>query len=52
MKTMTLGVSSIDVAQAELARPFAGEAAVGVDGREKIDFSSVDLLWRVLTPRR
>ena len=52
MKTVTLGVSSIDAAKGELACAFAGEAPIGVDGCERIDFSSVDLLWRVLTPRR
>lgn len=49
MKTVTLGVSHIDAVRDELARAFAGEP---VDGAERIDFTSVDLLWRVLTPRR
>jgi len=52
MKTVTLGVSSAGSAKGDLARAFAGEAPAGVDGCERIDFSSVDLLWRVLTPRR
>ena len=49
MKTVTLGVSAIDAVKGALARAFAGEA---VDGAERIDFTSVELLWRVLTPRR
>ncbi len=49
---MTLGVSSIDAAKGPLARAFAGGAAADAAGAERIDFTSVELLWRVLTPRR
>ena len=49
MKTVTLGVSAIDAIRGDLARAFAGDA---VDVAERIDFASVELLWRVLTPRR
>lgn len=52
MKTVTLGVSSINAVKGQLARAVAGEQAVGVDAPERIDFTSVELLWRVLTPRR
>ena len=52
MKTVTLGVSTIDAAKGQLARAFASEAPVGVDEPERIDFTSVELLLRVLTPRR
>ena len=52
MKTVTLGVSSLDAAKGQLARAFAGETPVGVNAPERIDFNSVELLWRVLTPRR
>jgi predicted transcriptional regulator len=51
MKTVTLGLSSIDAAKGELARAFAGEAPVGCDAPERIDFTSIELLWRVLTPQ-
>ena len=52
MKTVTLGVTTIDAAKGELARAFASEVPVGADAPERIDFTSVELLWRVLTPRR
>lgn len=47
MKTVTLGVSDLESAKGDLARAFAGEAP-----GERIDFGSIELLWRVLTPRR
>lgn len=47
MKTVTLGVSSIQDAQNQLATAFRGEH-VG----EFISFASVELLWKVLTTKR
>ena len=47
MRTVTVGVASLDEAKRGLAIAFAGEAAA-----ERIDFTSIDLLWRVLMPRR
>lgn len=49
MKTVTLGISTIEAAKDALARAFAGEMP---DRGERIDFASAELLWRVLTPRR
>ncbi|HEY6846950.1 MAG TPA: hypothetical protein VI320_12110 [Terracidiphilus sp.] len=47
MRTVTLGVSSIDDAQKQLAAAFRGEY-VG----EFISFATVELLWKVLTAKR
>ena len=47
MRTVTLGVSSIDDAQKQLAAAFRGEH-VG----EFISFATVELLWKVLTAKR
>ena len=47
MRTVTIGVSSIDHAKARLAAAFRGEAQ-----GEFISFESVEALWSVMTPRR
>lgn len=47
MKTVTLGVSSIDETQRQVAAAFRGEP-VG----EFISFDSIELLWKVLTAKR
>lgn len=47
MRTVTLGLASIESTSKDLAAAFAGEAR-----GERIDFSSVELLWRVLTAKR
>ena len=47
MRTVTLGVSSIDDAQKQLAAAFRGEY-VG----QFISFATVELLWKVLTAKR
>lgn len=47
MNTVTLGLSSIDQVKQRLAAAFDGQAQGA-----HLTFSSVDLLWRVLTPNR
>ncbi len=47
MRTVTVGVASLDEAKRGLAIAFDGETA-----GERIDFTSIELLWRVLMPRR
>lgn len=47
MNTVTLGVSSINEAQARLAAAFCGEQQ-----GQRISFASVDLLWKVISPKR
>jgi predicted transcriptional regulator len=47
MSTVTLGVSSLEETQRQLAAAFAGES-VGTF----IGFASIDLLWKVLTVKR
>lgn len=47
MRTVTLGVSSIEDTQRQMAKAFQGER-VG----EFISFATVDLLWKVLTAKR
>jgi predicted transcriptional regulator len=47
MRTVTLGVSSVEETQTQLAAAFRGEQ-VG----EFISFASVELLWKVLTTKR
>ena len=47
MNIVTLGVSSIDEAQARLAAAFRDEPQ-----GQRISFASVDLLWKVINPKR
>jgi predicted transcriptional regulator len=47
VRTLTLGVSSVEDTQKQLAAAFRGEP-VG----EFIGFATVELLWKVLTTRR
>ena len=47
MKTVTLGISSIEDSKRQLAAAFRGEP-VG----EFLSFASVELLWKVLTAKR
>ena len=47
MRTVTLGVSSIEDTQRQMAAAFGGEH-VG----EFISFASIELLWKVLTTKR
>lgn len=47
MRTVTLGVSSIEETQRQMATAFGGEK-VG----EFISFATVELLWKVLTAKR
>ena len=47
MRTVTLGVSSIEETQRQMAAAFRGEM-VG----EFISFASAELLWKVLTAKR
>ena len=47
MKTVTLGVSSIEETKRQMAAAFRGEK-VG----EFISFATVELLWKVLTAKR
>ena len=47
MRTVTLGVSSIEDTQNQMAAAFSGEY-VG----EFISFASIELLWKVLTTKR
>lgn len=47
MRTVTLGVSSVEDTRQQLAAAFRGEAQ-----GEFIAFASVELLWKVLTVKR
>ena len=47
MNSVTIGVSSIDEAKHRTLRAFAGEE-LGA----RISFPSVELMWKVLTPKR
>lgn len=47
MRTVTLGVSSVEETKRRTAAAFQGEAQ-----GEVISFASVDLLWKVLTAKR
>jgi predicted transcriptional regulator len=47
MKTVTLGLGSIETTTQQLAAAFRGEPQGAF-----ISFASVELLWKVLTPKR
>ena len=47
MSTVTIGVSSLDEVMRRTAAAFHGEPQ-----GERISFASVELLWKILTPRR
>jgi predicted transcriptional regulator len=47
MTTVTIGISSIDETQSRTRRAFNGEKQGAF-----ISFPSVELLWKVITPRR
>lgn len=47
MRTVTLGVSSVEESRRRTAAAFQGKAQ-----GEVISFSSIDLLWKVLTAKR
>ncbi len=47
MKTVTIGVSSVDETGARMRRAFRGEQQGAFIG-----FASLELLWKVLTPKR
>jgi predicted transcriptional regulator len=47
MNTVTLGVSSIDDVKERLAAAFRDEPQ-----GQRISFASVDLLWKVISPKR
>jgi predicted transcriptional regulator len=47
MRTVTLGVSSVEDTQRQMAAAFGGEKL-----GEFISFASVELLWKVLTVKR
>ena len=47
MDTLTIGVSSTDDAKARAARAFAGEPQGAF-----VSFPTVELLWKVITPKR
>ncbi len=47
MRTVTLGVSSVEETRRRMAAAFSGEAQ-----GEVISFASVELLWKVLTAKR
>lgn len=47
MNTVTLGVASIDDVKERLAAAFRDEPQ-----GERISFASVDLLWKVISPKR
>jgi predicted transcriptional regulator len=47
MRTVTLGVSSVEETQRQMAAAFGGEK-VG----EFISFATIELLWKVLTAKR
>jgi len=48
MRTVTLGVGSLDDAKARLAAAFRGKSQAD----PRINFVSHELLWRVLAPKR
>ncbi|MGO8869347.1 MAG: transcriptional regulator [Alphaproteobacteria bacterium] len=47
MNTVTIGVSSLDETKSRMRRAFRGEKQGGFIG-----FASLELLWKVLTPKR
>lgn len=47
MNTVTIGISSIEETKARAERSFAGEPQGAF-----ISFATVDLLWKVITPKR
>lgn len=47
MNTVTIGVSSVDETKARMRRAFRGEKHGAYIG-----FASLELLWKVLTPKR
>lgn len=47
MNTVTLGVSSIDDAKERLAAAFRDEPQ-----GQRLSFTSVDLLWKIISPKR
>jgi predicted transcriptional regulator len=47
MNTVTIGVFSIEATQARLATAFRGEGQ-----GTRISFASIELLWKVLAPKR
>ena len=47
MNTVTIGVSSVDETKARMRRAFRGEKQGAYIG-----FASLELLWKVLTPKR
>ncbi len=47
LNTVTIGISSLEEATARAARAFVGEPQGAF-----ISFPSVELLWKVITPRR
>jgi predicted transcriptional regulator len=47
MTTVTIGISSVDGTKARMRRAFDGRAQGAF-----ISFPSLDLLWKVITPRR
>ena len=47
MKTVTLGVSSVEASKRRMAAAFQGEAQGAF-----ISFASIELLWKVLTAKR
>lgn len=47
MKTVTIGLASVDAVKARMAAAFRGEKQ-----GEFITFTSIERLWTVLTPRR
>lgn len=47
MNTVTIGISSVEEARARAARAFAGERQGAF-----VSFPSVELLWKVITPKR
>ncbi len=47
MNTLTVGVASLDESKGRMRRAFRGEKQ-----RAYIGFASLELLWKVLTPKR
>ena len=47
MNTVTIGVSSVDETKARMRRAFGGEKQGAYIG-----FASLELMWKVLTPKR
>ena len=47
LNTVTIGISSAEEVKTRAARAFAGEAQGGF-----VSFPSVELLWKVITPKR